>query len=188
MDTQSDFYLDVPRAASLSRGLIFIKWLLVVPHSIILYFYGLLAGLAGIVAWFSILFTGTYPADLWNFSYGYVRWSTRVSAYTSLLRDEYPPFGDGPYPVELSLRRREDQSRGLLFVRWIAVFPLAVWLALIGLLAAFGLIVAWFAILINGAIPQNLHGFLVGFLRYGTRVNCYITLLTDEWPGFSFDA
>ncbi|MCA9835113.1 MAG: DUF4389 domain-containing protein [Thermomicrobiales bacterium] len=187
MSTRSDFYLDIPRAPRLSRLLIFIKWLLILPHSLILYVFSFLAGVVGFVAWFAILFTGTYPQGMWDFVYQYMRWSVRVSAYTSLLRDEYPPFSEAPYPVDFSLTRPEKQSRLLLFVRWVSVIPLAFWLMLVGIAAGFALLAAWFCILFTGNIPESIREFIVGFLRYGLRVQCYLSLLTDAWPGFSLE-
>ena len=56
------------------------------------------------IAWFAILFTGEYPPGLWNLAAFYLRWRVRALAYTSLLRDEYPPFGDGEYPASVVLQ------------------------------------------------------------------------------------
>ena len=72
------------------------KWLLVIPHSIVLYFLGIAAGVVTIIAFFAILFTGRYPEGLFRFAVGTIRWSARVNAYMWLLRDEYPPFGLAP--------------------------------------------------------------------------------------------
>jgi hypothetical protein len=77
----------------LSRGLIFVKWLLVIPHAIILLFYGLAVGFTTFIAWWAILFTGKYPRELFDFAMGYLRWALRVSCYSGwLFRDKYPPF------------------------------------------------------------------------------------------------
>lgn len=63
-----------------------------IPHIIIVGVLGIAWFVTTVIAWFAILFTGTYPAGLAEFGRGVFRWTTRVSAYTSLLRDEYPPF------------------------------------------------------------------------------------------------
>jgi hypothetical protein len=76
----------------LSRLLIFVKWLLALPHYIVLFLLGLVAYLAWIVAWWAILITGRFPRALFDFLVGLGRWNWRVQAYTNLLRDEYPPF------------------------------------------------------------------------------------------------
>jgi hypothetical protein len=84
--------LSVEYPEKLSRGLIFVKWLLVIPHIIVLYVLELALLLVSIVAWFAILFTGKYPRGLFDFSTGVVRWYTRVISYALLMTDEYPPF------------------------------------------------------------------------------------------------
>ena len=84
-------YPDVKK--DLNRWLPLVKWLLAIPHFIILAFMFLAAMVCVIIAWFAILFTGRYPVGLFNFVTGVLRWSLRVSAYASLLiTDRYPPF------------------------------------------------------------------------------------------------
>ena len=80
----------------LSRGLIFIKWLLAFPHYIVLIFLELAAFVAGAIAFFAVLFTGRWPAGLRAFIVGVFRWATRVQAYVGLMTDVYPPFSLQP--------------------------------------------------------------------------------------------
>lgn len=85
--------IDYPDATQLSRWLPLVKWLLAIPHYIVLAVLGVLVGLLTIVAWFAILFTGTYPRGMFGFVVGVGRWATRVWAYAFLLvTDTYPPF------------------------------------------------------------------------------------------------
>jgi hypothetical protein len=84
-------YPDVER--DLNRWLPLVKWLLALPHYIVLLFLSMAAVVAVIIAWFAILFTGTYPRGLFDFVEGVFRWSNRVTAYAfTLVTDEYPPF------------------------------------------------------------------------------------------------
>ena len=84
-------YPDVQR--DLSRWLPLVKWLLAIPHYIVLFFLGIAAFFAVIIAWFAILFTGRYPRGLFDFVVGVGRWWLRVDAYAFLLvTDRYPPF------------------------------------------------------------------------------------------------
>ena len=84
-------YPDVGR--DLNQWLPLVKWLLAIPHYVVLFFLLIAAIFAVIVAWFAILATGRYPQGLFDFVVGVGRWSLRVSAYAFLLvTDRYPPF------------------------------------------------------------------------------------------------
>jgi len=88
-------YPDVPR--DLNRFMPLVKWLLVIPHIVVLVFLALGAIGAVIIAWFAILFTGRYPVSLFTYVEGVFRWSTRVTGYAFLLvTDTYPPFSLRP--------------------------------------------------------------------------------------------
>jgi hypothetical protein len=79
--------------AELGRGMPLIKWLLAIPHYIVLFFLSIGAFFALIVAWFAILFTGRYPKSIFDFVMGVHRWHLRVTAYMFILvTDKYPPF------------------------------------------------------------------------------------------------
>jgi len=84
------YEVDYPE--TLSRWLIFVKWLLAIPHVIVLSLLFILAYLLWFIAFLAILFTSRFPRGLFDFLVGVFRWNYRVSAYTNLLRDEYPPF------------------------------------------------------------------------------------------------
>jgi hypothetical protein len=84
-------YPDV--GTELNRWLPLVKWLLAIPHYIVLFFLGIALLLVVVVSWFAILFTGRYPRDLFAFVVGMQRWSVRVYAYAVILStDRYPPF------------------------------------------------------------------------------------------------
>lgn len=77
----------------LHRALPLVKWLLALPHYVILFGLSIAAVVVTIIAWFAILFTGKYPQGLFNFVVGVLRWNWRVTAYALLLStDKYPPF------------------------------------------------------------------------------------------------
>ena len=89
--------LSIDHPKKLSRGRLLLKvffgWLYVgIPHGIMLCFYGIAVGVITFLAFWSILFTGRFPKVMFGFVVGYIRWTVRVNAYLSLLRDEYPPF------------------------------------------------------------------------------------------------
>lgn len=97
---EQDVHLRIPYPeAGLSRWLPFVKWLLAIPHFIIIYVLNYAVQVVAFIAWFAILFTGRYPEGMFNFVTGVMRWTYRVYAYAYLMRDEYPPFSmDGPNP------------------------------------------------------------------------------------------
>jgi Domain of unknown function (DUF4389) len=95
-DERQSVRLDYPypdAERDLSRGLPLVKWLLAIPHYIVLFFLHIGAFFAVVFAWFAILFTGRYPRGLFDFVEGVYRWDNRVYAYAFVLvTDEYPPF------------------------------------------------------------------------------------------------
>ena len=150
---------------------------------------GVAAAVIAVIAWFAILFTGRYPQGLWDLVAYYMRWRVRVMAYAALLRDEYPPFGDGSYPVELELPRpAEPRDRLTVGLRPILAIPHLVAIWILGIAWAFATIVAWLAILFTGRYPQRLYSFGVGAMRWTTRVEAYVLLLRDEYPPFTLSA
>ena len=182
----------------LSRLLIFVKWLLAIPHYIVLILYGIVAWFAAIAAWLIILFTGNVPRGLFDFILGLDRWGLRVSAYVALLTDEYPPFTNQPadYPARLEYEYSEKLSRGLIFIKWLLVLPPIIVLVFYGIAVLFVSIAAWFVILFTAKYPQGLFDFVAGFFRWQMRVTIYSGqwgeynpyiggLLCDEYPPFS---
>src|SRR3989475_7736359 len=98
-DEEQAVHLDFPypEARQLNQWLPLVKWLLAIPHYIVLFFLGIGAIVAIISAWFAILFTGKYPRGLFDFVVGVLRWSNRVTAYAfALITDQYPPFRLSP--------------------------------------------------------------------------------------------
>jgi hypothetical protein len=149
---------------------------------------GLVAALCALIGWFAILFTGRYPEGLAKLASFYLRWRVRAVGYTALLRDEYPPFGDGDYPLSLELHEPEgERDRLTVAFRPILAIPhlLAVWV--LGFAWLLTTLFAWFAILFTGRYPAGLYEFAVGVLRWNTRVEAYLLLLHDDYPPFSLE-
>jgi hypothetical protein len=193
----------------LSRWLWLVKWLLAIPHFVVLFFLWIAFVAVSVVAFFAILFTGRYPRSLFEFNVGVLRWSWRVGfySYSALGTDAYPPFTlkDVPdYPARLEVAYPESLSRALVLVKWwllalphylvVAVFVGGasagagadrMWGAggLVGLLVLF----AGVMLLFTRRYPQPLYDFVLGMNRWAFRVAAYATLMTDEYPPFRLD-
>ena len=147
---------------------------------------GAVAAFLAFVSWFTILFTGRHIAGIRQFTAFYLRWRVRALAYVALLADDYPPFGDAPYPASLEIvDPPEPRNRLTVALRLILAIPhfVAVFFVLIAWLVT--AVIAWFAILITGTCPPSLHSFGVGALRWRLRLEAYLLLMVDEYPPFS---
>jgi hypothetical protein len=146
----------------------FFRLILAIPVAIVLWFYEIVAFFAVIFAWFAIVITGRYPDGLYQFVAGVVRFLTRVTAYTALLCDPYPPFGgvpDASYPIRMEFAGPLPQY-------------------MIGILLEIGAIAAWFVILIVGRLPRGLFDVMVLANSYAARSDAYLFLLTETYPPF----
>jgi hypothetical protein len=148
---------------------------------------GAAAGVMAIIAWFAILFWKQHPRGLWDFADFYMRWKTRVVAYTAMLRDEYPPFGDGAYPTTWRTSYPEwPRDLWSVGLRIIYAIPHLFILIFLGIAWFVTSVIAWFVILFTGNYPQSLYEFGVGVMRWSLRVESYLLLMRDEYPPFSF--
>jgi hypothetical protein len=175
-----------------------LKWLLGIPHYVILCFLWIAFIVVWIIAFFNILFTGKYPESLFKFNVGVLRWSWRVAfySYQALGTDKYPPFSldpDPDYPADLEVAYPKALSQGLALVKWwllaiphyivVSTFQGGWGRGNVGLttaLAIFGIIV----VLFRGTYPPEIFKLVMGFNRWSYRVAAYVSLMTDEYPPF----
>lgn len=149
---------------------------------------GAVAFVMAVVSWFAIVFTGKQPKGLWDFASFYLRWRSKAVAYAALLRDEYPPFGDGEYAVDFGTGEFPGQrNRWSVGLRVFYLIPHVIVLFFIGIAWFITAVIAWFAILFTGAYPESLYRFAIGYLRWSLRVEAYALLMHDEYPPFSLD-
>jgi hypothetical protein len=200
----------------LSRWLWLVKWLLAIPHFIVLFFLLIAFVLLTIVSFFAILFTGRYPRGIFDFNVGVLRWGWRVAYYTywALGTDRYPPFTIGPvpdYPATLEVVYPERLSRGLVLVKWwLLAIPQYLLLGIFlgggwwvnggwdggkgewrgggspGLIVLL-VIFAGIALLFTTRYPRGIFDFVMGLNRWVLRVIPYAALMTDVYPPFRLD-
>jgi hypothetical protein len=200
----------------ISRGLWLVKWLLAIPHYVVLLFLWVAFLVTTVIAGFAILFTGRYPRSLFNFNVGVLRWNWRVAFYTysALGTDRYPPFtlARTDYPADFDVTYPERLSRGLVLVKsWLLAIPQLIIVALftanipywwqasgdgttsgyestagISLLGLL-VVIGGFFLLFTKKYPQGLFDLILGVNRWLYRVITYVALMRDEYPPFRLD-
>lgn len=174
---------DLPR----SRLTVFFRLLLVIPHAFVLIFLTLAAFVVVVIGWFGALVLGRLP--LWAYEYltGWLGWSTRMSAYLYLVTDDYPPFAFAApdYPVQLLIPPPGPLNRWAVFFRAILAIPAYVVTVCFNGIWLF-VVFAWFAGVFAGRTPRAVFDAVATAVRYQTRMNAYLWLMTPTYPWGAF--
>lgn len=189
--------LSIKYQETYSRGELLLRTLfgyiyIVLPHLFLLMFFQLWGAILTFIAWWSILFTGRFPQSMYEFMVGLFRWNIRLNARMYNLSDGYPAFGtDGTDEfTSFEMEYPESLDRGHLLLKTFfggiyCALPHAFVLAfrvLWGLILGF---LAFWVVLFTGEYPKSWHEFNVGTIRWLTRVNLYLSFMTDDYPPFS---
>lgn len=172
-----------------------VHWLLVIPQSIVVMVLGVAAWAVAFVAFFAVLFTRRVPPGMHNFIVMVMRYSWRVTTYSSVMRESYPPFDFAVAadardpaverdPATLGIAQPEELNRWLPLVKWLLAFPHYLYAIVLGIGAWFALIAVWFVVLFTGRYPKGIFDFLVGVQWWGARLGAYLFYLRDEYPSF----
>ncbi|HVW31348.1 MAG TPA: DUF4389 domain-containing protein [Acidimicrobiia bacterium] len=194
--------LDGHLDSGLSRWLWLVKWVLLIPHFVVLALLWVAVAAMTVVAGFAILFTGRYPRSIFDFNLGVMRWTWRVSFYaiSAFGTDRYPPFSLQPepaYPATFAVDYPEHLSRGLVLVKWwllalphyliVAIFAGGWGVGGAGLITLLA-VVAGAILAVRGRYPESIFDFVMGLNRWCYRVLAYAALMRDEYPPFRLDS
>lgn len=196
--TEYPMYVEGRLDTGLSRWLWLVKWLLAIPHYVLLVFLWIGFVVTSVIAFFTILFTRRYPRTLFDYNVGVLRWTWRVNYYAhgALATDRYPPFtlDDVPdYPARLDVSYPQLLSRRLVLVKWwLLAIPHYVVVGLFLGSASSGLIallvvIAAVILAVTGKYPRDLFDLVLGLNRWVLRVAAYAGLMTDQYPPFRLD-
>lgn len=199
---------------AVSRWLWLVKWVLLIPHYVVLAFLWVAFVVVSIIAFFAILFTERYPRSLFDFNLGVMRWTWRVHyyGYGALGTDRYPPFtlAELPqYPAQLNVPYPTHLSRRLVLVKWwLLALPHYLVLSIMvggglwiggrnadagdaawgfGGLVGLLVLIAAISMLFTGRYPDSLYRLVMGMDRWSLRVSAYAALMTDVYPPFRLD-
>ena len=173
-----------------SRFMPLIKWLIVLPHYVVLFFLAIGAMFVGFIAFFATLFTAKYPEGMWNYMVGVHRWAMRVMAYQMLITDKYPPFTLQETPddtIQLVAEYPEHVSRWRPLFAWLIVIPYAIVASLIFLVAQICSFFGFFTILFTKHIPDGLFNVIRNGFTWNLRTGFYSYWMSTEYPPFEWD-
>ena len=184
-----------PKLEQRNRLTVAFRPILAIPHAILagpIYWSsstGLLTAAAyvmAIISWFTLLFGDRHLPEIRSFCMFYLGWRTRAVTYMALFRDEYPPFGEAPYPAAVDVVAPTGaRDRLSIALRLVFALPHLIVIALLGIGWFATTVIAWFAILITGNYPAGLYAFGIGVLRWAVRLEAYMLLLVDEFAPFT---
>ena len=178
---------EIDHQVEYTRFLPLVKWLLAIPHIIVLVFLGLGAFFAIVFAAFAVLFTGRYPLGVFNYVAGVYRWAWRVSAYFLLMVDPYPPFslGEHPeYPARIELEYPGEMDRWRPFVQWFLAIPVLFIANILRQLAQLLAFFALFTIIFTKRYPRGMFELAKVSMLWQLRTNAYAHFLATRYPPF----
>jgi hypothetical protein len=183
-------HLDIEHQDEYSRFMPLIKWLLAIPHYLVLLVLGIGALFVVIFSFFAVLFTGRYPKGMFDYMVGVHRWALRVVAYTDLMVDPYPPFtlaDDPDYPVQFDIDYPEFVNRWRPLVHWLLVIPYAIVAYIIYYLGRILVFFAFFTILFTKRYPEGMFNIVQISLRWLARASAYENWMVTRYPPFEWD-
>ncbi|NOZ45691.1 MAG: DUF4389 domain-containing protein [Chlorobi bacterium] len=189
--------LTIKHQESFSRGELLLRtffgWIyILIPHGFILAFLGIWSCILTFISFWAILFTGKYPKSFFEYQVNLQKWALRVNSRMYNLADGYPAFGlkANDEHTDLEIPYPENLNRGMVLVKFFfgAIYVIIPHLFLLFFKAIAVCVIAflaWWVVLFTGNYPKSWHAFNVRLFRWQTRINLYLTFMTDEYPPFN---
>jgi hypothetical protein len=190
-------HLRIKHQAQYSRGELLLRsffgiFYLIIPHAFVLLFVGLAGALLSFLTFWIILFTGEYPKNWFDFQVRLLRWNIRVNASVYNLIDGYPAFGlSATHPnVDFEVPYPENLNRGTLIIKTLfsVIYVLIPHVFLLYFRLIWGAILSflsWWSVLFTGTYPRNWHHFMVGNIRWSTRLSVFNLNMNQRYPAFT---
>ena len=189
--------ITIKHQESYSRGQLLLRsffgfFYITIPHIFLLYFIMIAASILSFISWWSVLFTGKYPQNFFEFRVNLQKWSLRLGLRLMHLADGYPEFGlsgkDSNSDIEIE--NPEQLSRGLLLLRlffglFYILLPHGFLLFFRAIACYFVGLIAWWIVLFTGKYPESMFNFIVESYRWSIRVGFYYSFMTDTYPPFN---
>jgi hypothetical protein len=178
----------LPDRADQRRWTVLIRWILLIPLGIVLFFFTIGALVVMVIGWFGALFTGRAPTFMRDFIARWLNLSLNFSAYGLLLTDRYPPFEmyAPDYPAQIAIPGPTNLNRAAVLFRIILAFPVSI----VGGVLQYGIVVLsfflWLITLVTGRLPQAAHDAVSASLRFQTRLSAYLYMVVPTYPSGLF--
>ena len=169
-----------------------VHWLMYIPHYIVSYVLRIVAGVVGIIYWFTLIFTGRLNPGMYGFLAMNERYQQRANGFLIGYSEIYPPFDfdtgsadNGAYPpIRLDLPSPPESTSRVAALNFLLAIPHYIVFSVIAIGAVVVAILGWFAVLFTGSWPQGMRDFLVRFSNYYLRIWAYVVMVETKYPRF----
>ncbi len=199
-DYPARFEVDYPESSSRGLALLgvlfLIKWVLLIPHIVIIVVLSIAAFVVAYIGYWAVLITGSYPRGMFNFVSGVQRWEYRTNSWMAGLTDQYPPFtlpADADYPVRFEADYPEAPSRGLallgalFLIKGVLLIPHIIIIVALSVASFAAYYIGYWVVLITGSLPRGLFNFVAGVQRWQARMDSWSYGWTDRYPPFTLE-
>jgi hypothetical protein len=179
--------LEIDYTRKHSRVMLFLRWLLMIPHVVVLTVLYVIGTVLTLVAAVVVIVTRHYPKGIFDFNVGVARYGWRVTAYMLMLTDRFPPFAltaHEKYPIRYRIEYPGSVARWRVLFAWLVALPVLLIVNLLMAVVEILWLVVFFIILITGRYPEGLFNLTAGVLRLNARAGAYTAFMCTKYPPF----